>query len=384
MKKRKKIAIVTSTRAEYGLLSPILKKINKDPHFQIELVVTGTHLQKEFGNTYQLIEADGLKIAKKIKTDLSGKNEIEIASGTSRTLNEFTTYFCKNKPDGVLLLGDRYEILAVALAAVITNTPVIHIHGGEISEGAKDDLFRHAITKLSSLHFTSSALHRKRVIQMGEQPKSVIVSGAPGIDNIKNLKLRTRKELETHFNTSFKKNIFLVTFHPATMESTDPAKQVGELLNALNTFKDTTIFISGSNADQGGEQIQRMMQSFSKNNKNVIYRDSFGQLNFLSLMKIADVMIGNSSSGIIEAPSLKTPSVNIGSRQKGRSAAKSVIHCGINRKEITFAIQKASKVKKPVFFKNPYYHGSASDKIVKVLQKTDLKTLTPKKFYDLK
>lgn len=375
---------MTSTRAEYGLLSPILKKISKDPHFQIELVVTGTHLQKEFGNTYQLIEADGFRIAKKIKTDLSGKNEIKIATGTSNTLNKFAAYFCESKPDAVLLLGDRYEILAVSLAAVITNIPVIHIHGGEISEGAKDDLFRHAITKLSSLHFTSSALHRKRVIQMGEQPRSVIVSGAPGIDNVKNLKLRTQKELELQFNTSFKKNIFLVTFHPATMESTDPAKQVEVLLRSLNTFKDTTIFISGSNADQGGEQIQGMIQSFSRNNKNVIYRDSFGQLNFLSLMKIADVVIGNSSSGIIEAPSLKTPTVNIGSRQKGRSAAKSVIHCGINSREITSAILKAIKVKKSSYFKNPYDQGNASEKIVKVLQKTDLKTLLPKKFYDLK
>lgn len=384
MSKRKKIAIVTSTRAEYGLLYPIIKKMKADANFTAELVVTGTHLQKEFGDTYKLIEADGLKIDAKIRTNLSGKNENSIAKGASITLTKFTEYFSQTRPDAVMILGDRYEILTVAMAAVISNIPVIHIHGGEISEGAKDDLFRHAITKLSSLHFTSCDTHRKRVIQMGEQPARVKVSGAPGIDNVKNLKLKTRQELEKEFDSTFGKSIFLVTFHPATMEKTDPSTQMNELLKSLNQFKDASIFISGSNADEGGDRIQKLIDGFVIQNKRVIYRNSFGQLNYLSLMKIADVVIGNSSSGIIEAPSLKTPTVDIGSRQKGRTAAKSVIHCKTNQREITSAITKALKIKKTSLFKNPYDQGNSAEKIVNELRKTDFEKLIPKIFYDLK
>ena len=384
MSKRKKIAIVTSTRAEYGLLYPIIKKMKADANFTAELVVTGTHLQKEFGDTYKLIEADGLKIDAKIRTNLSGKNENSIAKGASITLTKFTEYFSQTRPDAVMILGDRYEILTVAMAAVISNIPVIHIHGGEISEGAKDDLFRHAITKLSSLHFTSCDTHRKRVIQMGEQPARVKVSGAPGIDNVKNLKLKTRQELEKEFDSTFGKTIFLVTFHPATMEKTDPSTQMNELLKSLNQFKDASIFISGSNADEGGDRIQKLIDGFVIQNKRVIYRNSFGQLNYLSLMKIADVVIGNSSSGIIEAPSLKTPTVDIGNRQKGRTAAKSVIHCKTSQREITSAIMKALKIKKASLFKNPYDQGNAAEKIVKELKRTDLEKLLPKTFYDLK
>ena len=384
MSKRKKIAIVTSTRAEYGLLYPIIKKMKADANFTTELVVTGTHLQKEFGDTYNLIERDGLKIDAKIRTNLSGKNENSIAKGASITLTKFTEYFSQTRPDAVMILGDRYEILTVAMAAVISNIPVIHIHGGEISEGAKDDLFRHAITKLSSLHFTSCDTHRKRVIQMGEQPARVKVSGAPGIDNVKNLKLKTRQELEKEFDSTFGKSIFLVTFHPATMEKTDPSTQMNELLKSLNQFKDASIFISGSNADEGGDRIQKLIDGFVIQNKRVIYRNSFGQLNYLSLMKIADVVIGNSSSGIIEAPSLKTPTVDIGSRQKGRTAAKSVIHCKTNQREITSAITKALKIKKTSLFKNPYDQGNSAEKIVNELRKTDLEKLIPKIFYDLK
>ena len=384
MSKRKKIAIVTSTRAEYGLLYPIIKKMKADANFTAELVVTGTHLQKEFGDTYKLIEADGLKIDAKIRTNLSGKNENSIAKGASITLTKFTEYFSQTRPDAVMILGDRYEILTVAMAAVISNIPVIHIHGGEISEGAKDDLFRHAITKLSSLHFTSCDTHRKRVIQMGEQPARVKVSGAPGIDNVKNLKLKTRQELEKEFDSTFGKSIFLVTFHPATMEKTDPSTQMNELLKSLNQFKDASIFISGSNADEGGDRIQKLIDGFVIQNKRVIYRNSFGQLNYLSLMKIADVVIGNSSSGIIEAPSLTTPTVDIGSRQKGRTAAKSVIHCKTNQREITSAITKALKIKKTSLFKNPYDQGNSAEKIVNELRKTDFEKLIPKIFYDLK
>ncbi|HRH12386.1 MAG TPA: UDP-N-acetylglucosamine 2-epimerase, partial [Bacteroidia bacterium] len=336
------------------------------------------------GDTYKLIEADGLKIDAKIRTNLSGKNENSIAKGASITLTKFTEYFSQTRPDAVMILGDRYEILTVAMAAVISNIPVIHIHGGEISEGAKDDLFRHAITKLSSLHFTSCDTHRKRVIQMGEQPARVKVSGAPGIDNVKNLKLKTRQELEKEFDSTFGKTIFLVTFHPATMEKTDPSTQMNELLKSLNQFKDASIFISGSNADEGGDRIQKLIDGFVIQNKRVIYRNSFGQLNYLSLMKIADVVIGNSSSGIIEAPSLKTPTVDIGSRQKGRTAAKSVIHCKTNQREITSAITKALKIKKTSLFKNPYDQGNSAEKIVNELRKTDLEKLIPKIFYDLK
>lgn len=383
-KVKKTISVVTSTRADYGLLFWLMKEIDKSQFLDLHLIVTGTHLSSDFGNTYQFIENDGFKINYKIDILSSGNNIEATGESAATALSKFTAYFAETKPYAVIVLGDRYEILAVAQAASIAIIPVIHLHGGEISEGANDDMFRHAITKLSCLHFTSCRQYRKRVIQMGEKPSTVKVVGALGIENIKKLKLLSRKDLENKFNIKFNKYIFLITFHPATMEKKSPENQFQNVLSAISTFNDTTFVISKANADAGGIKINKMIDGFCQLNQNTLCSHSFGQINYLSLMKIADVIIGNSSSGIIESPSLLTPTVNIGTRQKGRLCAESVLHSTTDKKDIIRKISEALKLKNKKMFYNPYDQGNSSLKIVKVLESINIESLLPKKFYDLK
>lgn len=383
MPNKKTICVVTSTRADYGLLFWLMKRIKESKVLRLELAVTGSHLSKSHGETYKFIEADDFTINKKIEI-LNGSDLKDIGEAAGKAVSKFTAYFTKVKPSALVILGDRFEILAVAQAAAISTIPLIHLHGGELTEGANDDLFRHAITKLSSFHFTSNAQHRNRVIQMGEQPRRVKTVGAFGIENIKKLKLLSKAELEKKFSLKFNKHIFLITFHPATMEKASPEQQFKNLLKALSHYKETTFIISKANADAGGDKINALIDEFAKHNQNCLASTSFGQLNYLSLMKASDVIIGNSSSGIIEAPSLKTITVNLGSRQKGRMRAKSVINCETNEHSIVIGINKALKQKGRARFKNPYDHGSSSEKVVSILEKTDFTTLLPKTFYDLK
>ena len=376
------ICVVTSTRADYGLLYWLMKRIHESTLLKLELAVTGSHLSTKHGQTHKFIVADGFKINKKISI-LKGTGLKGVGQSAGLTLTKFTEYFSDLKPSAVVVLGDRYEILAVAQAATIALIPLIHLHGGEITEGANDDLFRHAITKLSSYHFTSNNQHRNRVIQMGEQPSHVKTVGALGIENIKKLKLLSKSELEEKYNIKFQKRIFLITFHPATLEKDSPELQFKNLLKTISRYKQTTFVISKANADAGGDGINMLIDEFANQNANILTSTSFGQINYLSLMKVADVIIGNSSSGIIEAPSLKTATVNIGSRQKGRMSAKSVINCDTKELSIKNAINKALKQKNKKRFENPYDHGSASGKIVSTLEKLDLTKLLPKKFYDI-
>jgi GDP/UDP-N,N'-diacetylbacillosamine 2-epimerase (hydrolysing) len=380
---KSKISIVTATRAEYGLLHWLMKRMRQSKVLTPEIVVTGAHLESEFGNTFQLIEKDGIRIYRKIKI-LEGEGRKGVGYAASNAVRGFIDYFTESRPSAVILLGDRYEILAIAQAAAISGTPVVHLHGGEISEGAQDDMFRHAITKLSCLHFTSNVQHKRRVIQLGETPSRVHVCGALGIENINHFRLLDRRELEKAYGIKFKQRIFLITFHPATLEKEAPKDQFGNLLNAILKFGDTTYIISKANADAGGSDINRMIESFRKKNTDCLAKDSFGQINYLSLMKIADLVIGNSSSGIIEAPSMLTATVNVGTRQKGRLSAKSVVSCGTTENEIKNAIDKALKIRELKKFKNPYDHGNSSQKIIATLEKTDFDKLLPKKFYDLK
>lgn len=381
---KKNICVITSTRAEYGLLIWLMKAIQQSDKLNLQLVVTGTHLSKDHGLTSNLIEKDGFNISKKISILSKNNTPDGIGLTAANALKNLSSYLHSTKPDALILLGDRFEILAAAQAAVITNVPVIHIHGGEISEGASDDLFRHAITKLSSLHFTSTFEHRKRVIQMGEQPSRVKLCGAMGIENIKKLRLHSKKDIEKIYDIRLNKLVVMVTFHPASFEKNTPEYQIRQLLLALNSLVDCTIFISKANADSGGVQINNLLETYAKSKKHVIFRSSFGQLNYLSLLSIADVVIGNSSSGILEAPSLYTPTVNIGTRQKGRLSAKSIVHAETSKNSIVKAIRYALTIKQKALFKNPYDHGSASKKIVKALETIDLNKLLPKKFYDLK
>ncbi len=383
MSSKKTICVVTSTRADYGLLFWLMKRIEASKLLRLELAVTGSHFSKTHGETYKFIEADGFIINKKIEI-LNGSDINSIGEAAGKAVSKFTNYFTEIQPAAVVVLGDRFEILAVAQAATISTIPLIHLHGGELTEGANDDQFRHAITKLSSFHFTSNAQHRVRVIQMGEQPKVVKTVGALGIENIKKLKLLSRAELEKKYDLKFNKQIFLITFHPATMEKGPPESQFKNLLKALSRCKETTFVISKANADAGGDKINKLIDEFATLNPNSLVSTSFGQLNYLSLMKVSDLIIGNSSSGIIEAPSLKTITVNIGSRQKGRMSAKSVIHCDANELSIIKGIDKALKHKDKTRFKNPYDHGSSSGKIVSILEKLDFTKLLPKRFYDFK
>jgi GDP/UDP-N,N'-diacetylbacillosamine 2-epimerase (hydrolysing) len=382
-KNKKNICVITSTRAEYGLLYWLMKEIENSSLLNLKMVVTGTHLSKQYGDTQKLIQADGFKNYTAIPVLADGEGKKAVGLTAANTLNFFTEYFINEKPDAIVVLGDRFEILAMAQAAAISAVPVIHLHGGEITEGANDDMFRHAITKLSSFHFTSNREHRNRVIQLGEQPQRVKISGALGIENIKKLQLLNRAELENVLNVKFKEKIFLITFHPATLEKESVTSQFKEMINAISIFKNTSFVISKANADAGGSEINKLIDKFSKKNENVIASHSFGQLNYLSLMKLADAVIGNSSSGIIEAPSLYTPTVNIGSRQKGRARAASVIDCNPEKTSIVKAINKTLALRNRKMFKNPYDKGASSKKIVRAIEAINLAKLLPKKFHDL-
>lgn len=373
----RKICVVTSTRAEYGLLSPLLKQIDSDENLSLQLVVTGTHLLKEFGHTVDEIE---FEIAKKVFVKLKDNSKVGVSNYMSKLQKKMTKTFTQLKPDIVLVLGDRYEIFSVALSATVLNIPIAHIHGGETTQGAMDEVFRHSITKMSHLHFTATKLYRNRVIQLGEQPKRVFNVGALGVENIENIKLLSKDEFEKSISSKLYKKNLLVTFHPTTLDKQSPKNQFKTILKALSKLKDTKIIFTKANADTGGVVINKMIDSYVKKHKNTIAFHSLGLVRYLSALKYVDGVVGNSSSGIIEAPSMGCMSVNIGSRQKGRESAKSVLHVDLDKQKILKAIKKLRRVKKA---KNPYSCKNTSYKIKEVLKQTHLKNILQKKFYDL-
>jgi GDP/UDP-N,N'-diacetylbacillosamine 2-epimerase (hydrolysing) len=381
----KKIAVITGTRAEYGLLKPLIWAINDENDFNLQLIVTGMHLMPEFGNTYQQIEKDGLKIDAKIDDGLEGDNALAISSAVGRATIGFAETYNRLKPDLIVVLGDRSEILAAVTAGIIANIPVAHIHGGETTEGAYDEFIRHAITKMSHLHFASSEVYRKRIIQMGEHPSTVFNVGAIGIDSIKNLKLLSRKEFEEAINYKLDKLNILITFHPVTLENSTAEAQFQELLNALDKLKNVTLIFTKPNSDKGGKIIINMIDDYVNENSNKsIAFTSLGQLRYLSALKFVDVVLGNSSSGILEVPIFKKPTVNIGDRQKGRLMPDSVINCKADEEDITTAISKALSLdfnKKIQQQANPYGNGTATDQIMTILRKSNIVN-TKKSFYD--
>lgn len=382
-----KICVITATRAEYGLLNPLMQQLQGHEKFKLQVVVTGSHLSPEFGLTYKGIEEDGFKIDKKVEMLLSADTDTAIAKSMGLSIIGFGEAFEELKSDAIVVLGDRYEILAITSVASIFKIPIIHLHGGEITEGAYDDAFRHAITKLSQLHFTSTEQYRNRVIQMGEEPNRVFNVGAIGIDNILNRKLLSKEDLENNLGIKFKKYNYQVTFHPETLADMDAATQFKILLNAIERENEDSLFIfTKANADSNGRIINQMIDEFVHNhpNKAVAYA-SLGSLKFLSLLKVCNAMIGNSSSGIIEAPSLHTQTINIGDRQKGRIQANSIINTKVEEDAINQAIRdtqlKASiDLKK---FLNPYGKGNTTGQIVDVLEKINFKNLRTKRFYDI-
>lgn len=384
---KKKISILTATRAEYGLLRPVIKKLISVSEFDVRVVATGAHLSPEFGLTYREIEQDGISIDEKIEILLSADTPSAISKSMGLAMISFADYLDKLKPDMLVVLGDRYETLAVCCAAMNQRIPIAHLYGGEITEGAVDESIRHAITKLSYLHFTSTEEYRSRVIQLGEQPDRVFSVGAIGIENILQEKLISKAELEAAIDFKLDQPYAMVTFHPVTLEDNNSAEQFQALLETCKEYKDMKFIFSKANADANGRIINQMIDTFVEGNNHAVAFTSLGMTRYLSALRYCALVIGNSSSGLVEAPSFGIPTINIGDRQKGRLQAESVINCEPTKEDIVQAIALAmtrnlqNKERATV---NPYGDGNTSGKIVDTIkdfllnEKIELK----KKFYD--
>lgn len=383
----KTITVLTATRAEYGLLSPIIHALSECGKFNVRVVATGAHLSPEFGLTYKEIEKDGFEIDRKIEILLSSDTPSAISKSMGMAMIGFADYFAERRPDALVVLGDRYETLAVCCAAMNARIPIIHLYGGETTEGAVDEVIRHAITKLSYLHLTSTEEYRKRVIQLGESPDRVFTVGAIGVENALKRPLLSKEELENELNFTLDQPYAVVTFHPVTLEDSSAEQQCKELITAIEAHSEMKYIITKANADADGRVINKALDELAARNGNVAVFESLGSIRYLSALKYADMAIGNSSSGLLEVPSFKIPTVNIGDRQRGRLKAASVIDCLPNAQSICDAIDYAKiepyrEICKTV--RNPYGDGNTSAKIVEAIenmmrQDIDLK----KKFYDL-
>ena len=385
---KKRISILTATRAEYGLLKSVIGKLKQMDELEVRIVVTGAHLSPEFGLTYQEIENDGYPIDEKIEILLSADTPAAISKSMGLAMISFADYFNRISPDLLIVLGDRYETLAVATVAMNQRIPIAHLYGGETTEGALDESIRHAITKLSYLHFTSTEEYRKRVIQLGENPERVFCVGAIGIENIKQGKLLTKPELEESIQFRLDKPYAVVTFHPVTLEDNESKKQTHALLNTCSLFAGMKFLFTKANADTNGRIINEMIDQYVENHENAIAVTSLGMVRYLSALRYASMVIGNSSSGLVEAPSFGIPTINIGDRQKGRLQSESVINCRPTSTDIEKAMRLAltsefiAKAKNTV---NPYGDGNVSEKIADTIRKflAEGKINLKKEFYDL-
>lgn len=383
----KKICVVTGTRAEYGLLYWLLKEIEADKELELQLIVTGMHLSPEFGLTYKEIEKE-FKIDKKVEMLLSSDTSIGISKSIGLAQISFCEAFEELKPDILIVLGDRYEIFSATSTAMIARIPIVHLHGGETTEGAFDESIRHSITKMSHLHFTATEEYRNRVIQLGEHPSRVFNIGGMGIENIKRMKLLSKEEFENSIDFKLNKKNILVTFHPVTLENSTAQEQFQQLLDVIDELEDTNIIFTKANSDTDGRIINQMIDDYvAKNFHKSVGFNSLGQLRYLSALQYVDAMVGNSSSGLLEAPSFKIGTINIGDRQKGRIKADSVIDCSANKTDIEKAFEKLYSKEfqnSLINVKNPYGDGCASNKIIEVLKNVDLKNILKKSFYDIK
>lgn len=382
----KKICVVTGTRAEYGQLFWLLKEISQEEGLKLQLIVTGMHLSLEFGNTYQEIEKD-FSIDKKIEILLSSDTHVAISKSMGLAQISFAEAYEELKPDLLVLLGDRYEIFSAASAAMIANIPIAHLHGGETTEGAFDESIRHSVTKMSHLHFTATQEYKNRVIQLGEEPSRVFNVGGLGIDNIKKLKLLSKEEFEKSIGFKLNKKNIIVTFHPVTLESATAVEQFRALLSAIDELKDTTIIFTKANSDKDGRIINTMIDEYVKTNSSkAVGFTSLGQLRYLSALQYVDAVVGNSSSGISEAPSFNLATINIGDRQKGRIMAKSIINCEANEVSIKYGFEKLYTQEFKTILQNvqnPYGNGGASQKIKQIIKETSLENILKKSFYNL-
>jgi len=383
---KKKICIVTGSRAEYGLLRWVMYGVTNSINLELQLVVTGMHLSPEFGFTFKEIIADGFTIDRKVEMLMSSNNNIGIAKSIGVGMLGFGDVWADLKPDLILVLGDRFEIFAAVASAMVSQIPIAHVHGGEKTEGSIDELMRHSITKMSHLHFVATDEYRNRVIQLGEIPSRVFNVGGLGIDGIKKLKLLSAHELENSLGIKFGHKNLLVTFHPEAVDDEETLRHVKELLQAFNTLNDTHLFFTMPNADAGSWIIKNEIELFKKTYKHCWLFTSMGQLNYFSMIQIVDGVIGNSSSGILEVPTFFKGSINIGHRQKGRLRSSSVIDCATNKTSIIEALSILyskdfqSSLSQSV---NPYGNGGASERIVSTLSSYPLKNLIGKVFHDI-
>lgn len=383
---KRKVCVITGTRAEYGLLYWLMKEINFDHDLVLQTIVTGMHLSKEFGSTFQQIERDGFNIDTKVDIALNSDTEKGISKSIGLGIDRFAIAFNNLKPDLIVVLGDRFEILSAVISAMVAKIPIAHIHGGELTEGAFDDSIRHSITKMSHLHFAATKEYKNRIIQLGEQPERVYNFGGIGIDNIKKLNFLGREDFEKAINFRLGKKNLIVTFHPVTLEKSTSEIQFRELLDALSSLKNTKIIFTKANSDTDGRIINSMIDDYVNSFDNTIAFKSMGQLNYLSALQFMDAIVGNSSSGLIEAPSFKIGTIDIGDRQKGRIKADSVLSCLPVKKNIQIALQELySKEFQELLqnIKNPYGNGGASKKILSVIKSYPLKNILKKSFYNV-
>lgn len=382
----RKICFVTGTRAEYGLLSRLMRLVKEDNDFRLQVIATNMHLMPEYGETYKEIEKDGFTIDKKVYMHKPSDDAHGIILSMAEEMQGMNDALSELKPDILVLLGDRYEILVAAQVALIHRVPIAHIHGGEVTEGAFDDAIRHSVTKMSSLHFTSCEEYRHRVIQMGEQPSRVFDVGSLGVENIKAVPLMTKDELEASLDFKIDTQTILVTYHPVTLGG-DPAKDIREFLDALDQFKDLKVIFTMPNSDTGRDAIALAVENYvEKHSNSAKAYTSLGLRRYLSTLQFVKAAVGNSSSGIIEVPSFGIPTLNIGDRQKGRLASKSVVNCGTSKDEVIVGLklclseemQKAAKT-----YENPYAKPDTANLIYQELKNVELAGLNLKTFYDL-
>ena len=378
--------VFTSTRADYGILYPLLKALQGEQKLQLKILTSGTHLSKRFGNTYQEIEKDGFKIDAKVDILSQDNSQYGVVKNLAQAIDKYNDELFRIKPDLLILLGDRYEALAMAQCAYIHHIPVLHLHGGEVTSGAYDDGFRHSITKLSHYHCVANETYRQRVIQLGEAPDRVFNTGALGIDHIKQQPLISNLELSGVFDFDFSTPFFLITYHPETLSRDSPLLGVEALLTALSAYPDIKMVMTYPNVDHGGQDIIDRLKEFSHSNKNrVLLIESLGHRYYHSVVKLSELVIGNSSSGIIEVPALGVPTINIGTRQQGRLRAKSVIDTPLDSVSIKQAIDlglSAEFRQDKSRYNNPYGDGHASEKIIKIIRKMNPSKM--KIFYDIK
>ncbi|MBN7818876.1 UDP-N-acetylglucosamine 2-epimerase (hydrolyzing) [Bowmanella sp. Y57] len=384
----RRIAVFTGTRAEYGLLQWVIRGLHEHHEAQLQLIVGGMHLSPEFGYTAALIEQDGFPITEKIEFLLSSDTPVGIAKSMGLATISGAEAFERHKPDLLVLLGDRFEALAMAQAAMVARIPIAHIHGGERTEGLIDEAIRHSITKMSHLHFTSTEEYRTRVIQLGEHPERVFHVGAPGLDSIRRLNPIPLKVLSKIVGINLTDSpYFVVTYHPETLSPDGAIEQFRALLSVLSATQSHKLVITYPNADTHGRSLIALLNEFKHKNKDTVaVVKSVGQQNYLSLLKYCDAVIGNSSSGILEAPSFHVPTINIGSRQRGRITDDTVIHCDEDEDSIHAAVRKALSKdfkEKCTTSKSVYGDGLASERILETLMNTELKEIIRKHFYDL-